>query len=138
MTDQADNSYIKRYNVGTREVRIGRDSGKLFAQIYVENAREDVLTSKTLGDLEGKLERYLEGEVFKDSIQKLEDELKACKAENEQLTKSLRELGDCHAMASEYKRELDIQDKKIEELQAKVAELEAVEPDKPSKTTSKK
>lgn len=118
-----DNQYMKVYNKGQYEIRIGRDVKKFFAAIYVQGRREDTLTHHSPDGLEKKVDRYLSGAASENELESVKQELDKARKENAALTKSLTEMGDSNAKCAEYERELDEQNKKIEKIEKENAQL---------------
>lgn len=125
MTDENDNRYIKRYDKGPYEIRIGRDVAKFFAQVYQQGSREDTLTATTLKELESKIDRYLAGEASAGELRAVKDELVKARQEVAALTKSLMEVGDGNAKAAQYEKELEDQDTKLKNYERQIAQLES-------------
>lgn len=119
-----DNRYIKRYNKGPYEIRIGRDVGRFFAQIYTENVREDVLTASTPAKLDEKVRRYLAGGESAAELESLKSQLVASREEIAAMTKTLTSMGDGNAKAAQYEKELEDQDAKIKGYEKQIAKLE--------------
>ena len=117
--------YIKVYEVGKYEVRTLRDSGRFSAVIYEKGKRTDVLTSSTPKKLEEKVERYINASGVSAELEAAKKATEEAREEVAKLTKSLNEMGDGHARAAQYEKELEEKDKEIQELEDIRARYEA-------------
>lgn len=118
-----ENPYLARYQRGQYDVRITSDAGKVCAQIYVENKRQDVLTAPTRKLVEEKVDRYLGGETSAlkiVAVEKANDELqRQIKALEDALNKS----GDSHAKCAQYERDISKHEEEVEALNREIAQL---------------